>query len=132
MPQAHLLGHVDHDQLCVLYASTDYFVFTSDTETFGNVIIEAMAPGLPSIIADGGGSRSLVSHGDTGYKVEPKNAAAYLDAIELMEHDSTLRASIVNNALDFVQKFSWETLVEGLLTDYEDLSTPMYSHSISA
>ncbi len=132
MPKAHLLGHADHDKLCVLYASADYFVFTSDTETFGNVIIEAMASGLPSIIADGGGSRSLVSHGVTGYKVEPKNAAAYLDTIELMERDPNLRASIVDNALGFVQQFSWETLVDRLLTDYEELSTPMYAHSLSA
>ena len=85
MPHAHLLGHVDHDELCVLYASSDYFVFTSDTETFGNVIIEAMASGLPSIIADGGGSRSLINHGVTGYKVEPTDAEAYLEKIELLE-----------------------------------------------
>ena len=132
MPHAHLLGHADHDELCVLYASSDYFVFTSDTETFGNVIIEAMASGLPSIIADGGGSRSLINHGVTGYKVEPTDAEAYLEKIELLENDANLKATIINNALADVQQFSWDTLVDGLLSDYEEVSTPIFAHGLSA
>jgi len=128
---SRLVWEKNHE-LCVLYASSDYFVFTSDTETFGNVIIEAMASGLLSIIADGGGSRSLINHGVTGYKVEPTDAEAYLEKIELLENDANLKATIINNALADVQQFSWDTLVDGLLSDYEEVSTPIYTHSLSA
>jgi len=111
MPKAHLLGHVDHDELCVLYASSDC---------------------LLSIIADGGGSRSLINHGVSGYKVDPTNAEAYLEKIELLENDPNLRQTIINNALTDVQQFSWDSLVDGLLSDYEEVSTPIFTHSLSA
>src|SRR5690606_31267974 len=51
MPKAHFLGKQNHEQLSKLYASADAFVFTSTSETYGNVVVEAMASGLPCVIA---------------------------------------------------------------------------------
>ncbi|MEM9822873.1 MAG: glycosyltransferase family 1 protein, partial [Bacteroidota bacterium] len=50
MPKAHFLGHIEHQELAQLYASADVFLFPSDTESYGNVVIEAMASGLPCVI----------------------------------------------------------------------------------
>ena len=74
----------------------------------------------------------MINHGVTGYKVEPTDAEAYLEKIELLENDANLKATIINNALADVQQFSWDTLVDGLLSDYEEVSTPIFTHGLSA
>lgn len=60
MPGAYFTGKIDHESLAELYASSDVFLFPSVSETYGNVVAEAMASGLPCVIADGGGSRDLI------------------------------------------------------------------------
>ena len=54
------------DELCALYASADVFVFPSTTDTFGNVVLEAQASGLPVIVSDRGGPHELMIDGTTG------------------------------------------------------------------
>jgi hypothetical protein len=60
--------------LAAAYASADAFVYASETETMGNVILEAMACGLPVIAANAGGVTSLVQHGSDGFLFTPRNA----------------------------------------------------------
>ena len=60
MPGAYFLGNLSHDELSRLYASSDVFVFPSISETYGNVVAEAMASGLPCVIANGGGSKEFI------------------------------------------------------------------------
>src|SRR5258708_13017546 len=55
LPEAHFTGHVEGVELARLYASADVFVFPSTAETFGNVVLEAFASGLP-VVAVGGGA----------------------------------------------------------------------------
>src|SRR5690606_25644372 len=78
MPDAFFLGKQDHQQLSKLYASADIFIFPSISETYGNVVIEAMASGLPCIIANGGGSASLVEHGKPGFRCNTNNPKEYM------------------------------------------------------
>ena len=67
LPQAIFTGFLNGEDLAAAYASSDLFVFPSDSESFGNVTLEAMASGLPCVCADATGSRSLVVFGQTGY-----------------------------------------------------------------
>ncbi len=122
MPNATFVGHVNHDQLSVLYASCDYFVFTSVTETFGNVITEAMASGIPCIIADGGGSRSLIKQGINGYLCKPNQSEDYLDKIVLLQEHPEFREMMINQALKDVSHLSWDQLVGSLLSDMKALA----------
>ena len=57
-PRAHFLGHLEGEELAKAYASSDLFLFPSTTETFGNVTLEAMASGIPTLCADATGSSS--------------------------------------------------------------------------
>lgn len=132
MPHAFFLGNLNHERLAVLYASCDYFTFTSVTETFGNVIIEAMASGTPVLIADGGGSRSLVSQGISGFLCKPYTAKDYLDNIQLLEEQPELRTTMIRQALKEVKQLSWEKLVHRLMNDYVELSSPNITKKISA
>lgn len=122
MPKAFFLGKLEHEDLAKLYASSDVFVFTSTSETYGNVVIEAMASGLPCVIADGGGSADLVRHRHTGYKCVPKSAEDYLIHIKLLLSDPELHQVIQNAALAQVQELDWEKLTNRYFDDVKGLA----------
>lgn len=128
MPTALFLGKQPHNFVCQAYASADIFVFPSVSETYGNVIIEAMASGLPAIIADQGGSAELVEHGVTGFKAEANNAALYVDYIVKLLESPLLYKSIQKAALAQVQKLDWSRLANVYFNDIDKLA----SQNISA
>ena len=111
MPDAFFLGNLDHEELSKLYASCDVFVFPSHSETYGNVVIEAMASGLPCVIANGGGSASFIQQGINGYKVKTHNEDDYLKAIDKILNDKVLRTKVIANGLSFTKTLSWDALV---------------------
>ena len=86
MKKAVFLGHVDHETLAKVYASSEIFVFPSVSETYGNVVVEAIASGCIPVIAKGGGSQSLVQDGKTGFLCEPDNASKYVENIKRLLH----------------------------------------------
>jgi glycosyltransferase involved in cell wall biosynthesis len=122
MPDAFFLGKLGHHELAKLYASSTLFVFPSHSETYGNVVIEAMASALPCIIADGGGSADLVSEGITGFKCEPKDAAAFVSRITQLLSDDTLRTDIGNAGLQFSKSMDWNSLANTYFEDLEQMN----------
>jgi glycosyltransferase involved in cell wall biosynthesis len=122
MPNAHFLGKLEHNELAKLYASCDAFVFTSTSETYGNVVIEAMASGLPCVIADGGGSADLIRHRHTGYTCMPKSPEDYLIHLSLLLRDAELHQVISHAALAQVQQLNWENLAERYFEDVKTLA----------
>lgn len=112
MPEAIFMGKLPHTKLAKLYASSDVFIFPSISETYGNVVVEAMASGLPCVIADGGGSADLVRHGQTGYKCLPKSAGDYLIYIRMLLADPTLHKFMHDTGLAYAQKLDWKNLTD--------------------
>ncbi|MCL7989116.1 glycosyltransferase family 1 protein [Sphingobacterium sp. lm-10] len=117
MPHAYFLGKQDHESLATLYASADVFVFPSISETYGNVVTEAMASGLPCVIGDGGGSADLVSHGVDGYKCDPMQPEEYLRYINQLLNNDKLYDRVRSNALATVQQLDWDTLAHRYFED---------------
>jgi len=70
LPEALFLGWVDKQRLASLYAGLDLFVFPSRFDTFGNVLLEAFAHGMPAIAYDCKGPRDIIEHGVNGYLVD--------------------------------------------------------------
>lgn len=123
MPSAIFLGKLNHEELSKLYASADVFVFTSTSETYGNVVIEALASGLPCVIANGGGSASLIEHGRTGYKCLPNNALEYVYFIQKILSDNSIRQEFRKAGLAYVNKLDWGKLADTYFEDIQELAS---------
>jgi glycosyltransferase involved in cell wall biosynthesis len=87
-------GYLGGEDLATAYASADFFAFPSTTDTFGNVVLEAQASGIPVIVSDVGGPRDLVSHGVDGYVTKGLDAADLAEAIRNLAADPALRAQM--------------------------------------
>ena len=121
LPGAVFTGFLTGEELAVAYASSDVFVFPSETETFGNVTLEAMASGLPCVCADATGSRSLVVDGRTGYLAEPRNAAAFAERIAKLAQDEALRTRLGAAGRERSLEFSWDESMKRILGYYRSV-----------
>jgi phosphatidylinositol alpha 1,6-mannosyltransferase len=117
-PGAILTGHLDGEDLARAYASSDVFLFPSETETFGNVTLEAMASGLPTVCADATGSKQLVDHGTTGFLAPPRDAEEFYARTAALVTDPALRHAFGAAGRTAAEDYDWETVLERLLGFY--------------
>jgi len=94
-------GFLAGDDLCAAYASSDVFVFPSTTDTFGNVVLEAQASGLPVIVSNSGGPKELMVDRSTGLVVESGNRESLVNAMRCLLKDDTMRKAMGMNAREF-------------------------------
>lgn len=121
VPDALFTGFLVGDDLSRAYASADIFLFPSESETFGNVTLEAMASGLPTVCADASGSRSLVADGETGYLISASDEAGFIERLAGLIENAPLRARMGKAARQRALKFSWDDILSGLLQSYADV-----------
>lgn len=115
----YFTGFLQGDDLATAYASADLFVFPSDTETFGQVIQEAMASALPVLAAGAGGALDLVHPGVTGELFTPGNVQALRQqATTLLEHGPRLIA-MGNAGRSFAEQRSWDHVLRQLVDYYQ-------------
>ena len=86
------------DDLVRAYAEADCFVMPSYREGFPNVVLEAGAMGLPSVVTDINGSREIMENGKNGLVVPPRDATSLYDAMRLMATDSEARQRMAREA----------------------------------
>jgi len=118
-PDAVFAGHLSGEDLAVAYASSDIFLFPSETETFGNVTLEAMTSGLPVVVANATGSSSLVRDGVTGFLCEPRNASLFADKVERLVRDAGLRKRIGLAARSEGERYDWREVLAQMVSNYE-------------
>ncbi len=121
LPHAIFTGFLTGPDLATAYASSDIFVFPSDSESFGNVTLEAMASGLPCVCADATGSRSLVVAGETGFLASADDAEGFARHITTLAQDRDLRRSMGEAARARALTFSWDETMARLLGYYKAL-----------
>lgn len=121
LPHAVFTGFLNGEDLATAYASSDIFVFPSDSESFGNVTLEAMASGLPCVCADATGSRSLVVAGETGFLAPADDAGGFARHITTLANDRDLRRSMGETARARALTFSWDETMARLLGYYKAL-----------
>jgi len=116
------LGELRGDELATAYASADIFCFPSTTDTFGQVLLEAAASGLPSVAADAGGAPELVENDGTGILVPPADAEALAAAIARLGTDTPLRVQLGSGAREAALAWTWERSFDQLLAAYASLA----------
>jgi glycosyltransferase involved in cell wall biosynthesis len=113
------LGYLRGAELAAAYASADGFVYASETETMGNVILEAMAAGLAVVAPRAGGIPSLVRDGVDGLLYTPRDAADAARVLAPLLADETYRASLAAGARAAVEPWGWDRSVERVREHYE-------------
>lgn len=115
----HFTGYLRGSELSTAYASADVFVFPSDTDTFGQVIQEAMASGLPVIGARAGGVPDLVHDGVTGLQFRPGSGDDLRDRVRRLHNDRAGRLAMGFAGRSAAERHSWPAVLAELLGYYE-------------
>ncbi len=121
MPDAVFLGNLSGEELSTAYASSDIFVFPSTTETFGNVVLEAMASGIPPVCVREGGSYGMINDGINGLIAEPHNTEDFAKKVESLLIKPELRTTLASNAFKFSQTQSWDEIIDKLISSYYEI-----------
>jgi len=115
-PTAIFPGFLKGAELSRAYASADIFIFPSTTDTFGNVVLEAMSSALPVIVTDKMGPKELVRHGENGLITTGTKDMRH--KLQMLIDDEPLRKKMGAQARDYAITRSWETVFEQLFKDY--------------
>lgn len=118
MPRAEFTGVLQGEALAEAYANMDLFVFPSHTDTFGNVVLEALASGVPAIVTPDGGPKTIVRDGETGCVVPDEEFAT---AVAEILSDPARHAAMRRAARTFAESASWDAVFDGVYKGYEPL-----------
>ena len=119
MPQAEFTGVLRGEELSRAYANMDLFVFPSHTDTFGNVVLEALASGVPAIVTPDGGPCTIVRDGETG-RIVPDDQ--FTPAIRQILADPDRHAAMRKAARAYALTASWDSVFEGVYAAYQRLT----------
>jgi glycosyltransferase involved in cell wall biosynthesis len=118
LPRAEITGVLKGEALSQAYANMDLFVFPSHTDTFGNVVLEAMASGVPAIVTPDGGPCTIVREGVTGRIAQDADFAL---AVAGVLSDPIKHAEMRLAARAHALTASWDSVFEGVYSAYESL-----------
>ncbi|MBZ0292714.1 MAG: glycosyltransferase family 1 protein [Anaerolineae bacterium] len=113
----YFMGYQYGDDLSHAFASADVFAFTGTRETFGQVVQEAMASGLPCVVINQGGVIDLVIEGETGY-ICPDDPAAFAQAVRNLYENPALREQMGFQARLIALQHPWEVIMDQLEDHY--------------
>ncbi len=115
-----LHGALRGKRLYKIYSNSDIFILTSRYESFGRVLIEAMASGLPIVASNILAVRNVVENNKTGLLVKP-TPEDFAKAIEKLLNNSQLREKLIKNGLEEAKKYSWDKIVEKFEDVYREV-----------
>jgi glycosyltransferase involved in cell wall biosynthesis len=118
LPRAEFTGVLKGEPLSTAYANMDLFVFPSHTDTFGNVVLEALASGVPAIVTPDGGPPTIVRDGETGRIATDADFAA---AVAAVLADPAKHASMRLAAREYALTASWDSVFEGVYAAYQSI-----------
>ncbi|HET7103274.1 MAG TPA: glycosyltransferase [Terracidiphilus sp.] len=115
LPRAEFAGVLLGEELATAFANMDVFVFPSHTDTFGNVVLEALASGVPAVVTPDGGPGTIVRDRISGRIVPDGEFAA---AISSILNDPARHAAMRGAARAFAVTAGWDSVFEGVYRDY--------------
>jgi glycosyltransferase involved in cell wall biosynthesis len=129
MKRAVVPGILRGAALAEAYANMDVFVFPSVTDTFGNVVLESMASGVPPVVTASGGPRYLVQPGVNGYITDTMQEI--LRAVLHLRWSKSQRARLALGARSTAVAYSWDNVFDRIYQRYEELIAQRVANSAS-
>jgi len=121
MPDACFPGYLYGKELSEVYASSDILLFPSTTETFGNVVLEALSSGLPVVVSNIGGCKEIAKKSKGGFVAKAKSPKSfYSKCKELVVNENTYNKKR-ENGLKYTIEKSWGKINYQLIKKYEKL-----------
>lgn len=118
-PECTFAGFFSRDEIGRYYASADIYVHASLTETFGNVLTEAMASGLAPVGFDYAAARMFVKDGESGLTAPCDQPEAFIAAAVRLATDAPLRSRLRHAARAAVEVQSWDQVIASFEGDLE-------------
>ncbi|MBW2475123.1 MAG: glycosyltransferase family 1 protein [Deltaproteobacteria bacterium] len=118
VPRTIFAGYRYGEELSSMYASSDIFVFPSLSETFGNVVLEAMASGLPVVAYDVQGPKDIINHQTNGLLVDTIDAESLSRAMQKLLVNSELRWEMGRKARAYAESQTWAKIMDGMRDRY--------------
>jgi glycosyltransferase involved in cell wall biosynthesis len=132
-----ILNEVEHDRMPEIYAKADLFLFPSTTDTFGMVVLEAQACGVPAIVSDEGGPKEIISDRETGlvayannmedwlYKVSHMIDLAMTKPAEYRRFSEAARTRVMS-------VFNWDTVLRDIFSKRNPEQNEIKIHEVPA
>jgi glycosyltransferase involved in cell wall biosynthesis len=121
-PDAYFTGTLPHDEVATAMASSDVMVFPSETDTAGNVVLEAQSCGLPIVVSDAGGPRENIRHGETGFVCRSGDAIDFARRVGDYLRDQNWRAASARAARAFAGERSWQSALQPVYSLYRSIA----------
>jgi phosphatidylinositol alpha 1,6-mannosyltransferase len=116
MQNVEMAGVLRDNDLSRAYANMDLLAFPSRTDTFGNVVLEAMASGVPCVVTDKGGPKFIVKDGESGFIASSDND--FIAATALLVRDAGLRSAMAAAARKHALTYSWDSVFDRVYAGY--------------
>lgn len=120
-PDFHFAGMRHGEDLAAHYASGDLFLAPSETETYGNVVPEAMASGLIVVTYDYASGRERITSGEDGFLVPFGDGKAFVEQVRTLAKEPTAWATIREAAAARIKEQTWDVVVDQFIADLMDL-----------
>jgi glycosyltransferase involved in cell wall biosynthesis len=118
LPKVIFTGFVEGEALADIYGSGDIFAFPSTTDTYGTVLLEAQASGLPVVVSDEGGPKEVIIDGETGIVTRAKDPESFGEALVRLISDADLRRSMGQKGRIHVAGKSWRNAYNHFVDDH--------------
>lgn len=130
---AIFVGYRSGEDLADHYAACDLFAFASKTETFGNVVLEALSTGLPVVAVRAGGPADVVRQNETGMLVEPGDPPErFADRLIELIDDAERRRRLADRARSFALSQTWDSVHGALRRRYAEIVRPPIRELVNA
>jgi glycosyltransferase involved in cell wall biosynthesis len=130
MPKAIFPGYLHDKALSTAFASGDIFLFPSVTETFGQVIQEALSSGLPAIVSDVGGCKEIVQNSGAGIVMESKKTKKFFEAATFLIDNPVEYAKMRQLGIDYANIRTWDNINSKLIKKYKIIATSMRKYRV--
>ncbi len=118
IPDVVFTGFIEGEDLAEIYCNCDIFAFPSTTDTYGTVLLEAQASGLPAVVSDAGGPKEVIVDGETGLVTRAGDPDSFAASLEQLVENEVMRKNMGKRGRIHVEQKSWKNAFDSFIQDH--------------